>query len=169
MKNVISSVKKRHIVYSEMLIIGILLSIFTISYPTPFQYFMIFCVNLLVLIFWHPRAKTFIDFSLFSLAMLVFFILWDEVYIAQKVGSFVFYLMFDIIFCEMRNQRFAYVSPIIRKYRFIEMVILKVSEKSLKFYRSNKTLLTPIFILLISALGVALVNGVNTFCLVLFR
>lgn len=89
--------------YAEVLIVAVLVLTLLIPYPTPKQYFVLYSTNLLLVLLFRPRIKTFIDLSLLSLVAMVFFVIERQIYSAQKLGVFIFLLSINIIVTELRK------------------------------------------------------------------
>ena len=89
--------------YAEVLIVAVLVLTLLIPYPTPKQYFILYSTNLLLVLLFRPRIKTFIDLSLLSLCAMVFFVIERQIYSAQKHGVFIFLLSINIIVTELRK------------------------------------------------------------------
>lgn len=169
MKKIITSARKSHIVYAEILIIGLLLIIFIIPFPTPKQYFGIFIINICCVLLLHPRSKTFVDFSLFSLLMLMLFISREQLYIAQKVGSFLFFLMINVIITELRFSHFRYLSPLAKNSKKFERLLVLAYDGVVDFLRSHSFIVALVLIFGILVLGGTIINEFGSLCLSLFR
>lgn len=152
----------------EMLSICVLLNIFLISFPTPFQYFIIFIVNFFVQISLQPRVKIFIDFAVFSLITVVLAVVLDEVYIAQKIGVFIFYLLFNIVLSEIKNDLPFLVNPPFNALANIIIRLLKVFNKVIGYFKANKILLLLVTVIVITAALISLDQSTELFCIKLF-
>lgn len=149
----------------EMLSICVLLNLFLITFPTPFQYFVIFIVNFFVQISLQSRVKIFIDFAVFSLVIVVLAVVLDEVYIAQKIGVFIFYLLFNIILSEVKNDLPFLVNPPFKALANIFNVHLKIFNKVIEVFKANKILLLLVTVLVITVALIRLVQSTELFCI----
>lgn len=87
----------------ELLIICTLLVTILIPFPTPKQYFVLYVINLVLLITLRPRTKPFIDTALLSLVALVWYVSHGQLYAAQKIGAVLFLLCTNCVITELRT------------------------------------------------------------------
>lgn len=92
---------------AELLIIAVLILTLIIPFPTPKQYFVLYSIDILLVLFFRPRIRTFIDLALISLFAMVFLVMQHQIYSTQKLGVFIFLLSINIIVTELRRPKSA--------------------------------------------------------------